>query len=120
MTKKCEDRDPPFLFTLLLDPETFLSYKEIGCYKMNNKLFGPMLKDLRNSLDPSDKSKTVAECGLHAWKRARRIFAVGNGGVCYSSMNGHETYNRDGRSSKCVDNIGGDGEIFVYAINGEI
>lgn len=62
----------------------------------------------------------MSDCATKSWKRARRLFAVGNDGMCYSSMDAHENYYKDGKSSNCVDEIGGEGAVFVYALNGEI
>lgn len=94
------------------------TYKQIGCYKMENNFLGPMLAS--NNVDQSDKLKTVTECNKNAWERAGRMFAVGKNGECYSSMDGHEIYNKNGKSSNCVDGIGGDEAVSVYAINGKL
>lgn len=78
-----------------------------------------MLEDFRETFK-THKTKTVSDCASTSWKRARRLFAVGNDGMCYSSMDAHENYFKDGKSSNCVDKIGRNGTVFVYAFNGEI
>ena len=93
-------------------------FKPVGCYKMKSKPFGSMLRKL--ALNTNDKAATVAQCGRVAWERARRVFALGGEGECYSSMDAHHVYHRDGSSDDCTDDvIGGRGSVFVYALTGK-
>ena len=92
-------------------------YKSVGCYKMNSKPFGAMLTKL--TVNNANKTKTVAECGRVAWARARRVFAVRGNGECYSSMDGHHVYHKDGQAKDCTDDlIGGADSVYVYALTG--
>ena len=92
-------------------------YKPVGCYKLDSKPLGPMLTKI--TVDSLNKEATVSKCGSVAWKRARHVFAVGSNGECYSSMNGHEVYYKDGEINNCVDDkIGGVNSVYVYALIG--
>ena len=72
------------------------------------------------TVNTPNKAETVSECGRVAWARARRVFAVGGNGECYSSMNAHRVFHEDGQAEDCTDNmIGGTESVYVYAITGQ-
>ena len=84
---------------------------------MKTRAFGPMLTKLALN---NNKAETVAECGRVAWEQARRVFAVGGDGECYSSMNSHRMYHKDGKAEDCTDDlIGGAQSVYVYALTGK-
>ena len=92
-------------------------YKPVGCYNINTKPFGRMLTKL--TLNTGNKAETVSECGRAAWARARRVFAVGSGGECYSSMDAHRVFHKDGQAGDCTDDlIGGAKSVYVFALTG--
>ncbi|CAB4020033.1 cation-independent mannose-6-phosphate receptor-like [Paramuricea clavata] len=78
-----------------------------------------MLKKL--TLNTDNKAETVSECGRAAWARARRVFAVGSGGECYSSMDAHRVFHKDGQAGDCTDDlIGGAESVYVFALTGKV
>lgn len=96
-----------------------IEYKPVGCYTMKGGQYGGILRKL--TINTSNRRETVSECGRVAWERARRVFAVGENGECYSSMDSHHVYHKYGEASDCKENItGGASSAYVYALNGMI
>ena len=74
----------------------------------------PLLKDSYDS-----RQNPIHKCYLAALKRGHQVFAVQDGGQCFSDPTARQTYNTLGPSNDCkADGEGGPGANQVYNITG--
>ena len=65
------------------------------------------------------RENPVHKCYLAALKRGYQVFAVQDGGQCFSGPTAHQTYNKYGPSDACdADGEGGPWANQVYNITG--
>ncbi|XP_035682627.1 uncharacterized protein LOC118420028 [Branchiostoma floridae] len=94
-------------------------YQSLGCWKERPNRAIPSLEGTDPRLDDSygARSNPVEKCYQVAHSRGFTVFAVQNGGQCFGSANGHNTFFKYGRSSACgVDGEGGPWANDVYLI----
>jgi len=86
-----------------------LGYVSIGCYKDTASRAIPTLEGKDSILDGSYQHRVspIAKCAVAAMKRGYHMFAVQNGGQCFSSATAPLTFNRYGESTACWN--GGEG-----------
>ena len=63
------------------------------------------------------RSRQVEKCYKAALSLRYDIFAIQDGGQCFSSTNAANSYNKYGQSSKCYGGTGGPLANDVYRIN---
>ncbi|XP_035657768.1 uncharacterized protein LOC118403261 [Branchiostoma floridae] len=95
-------------------------YQSLGCWKDNlTDRAIPTLEGTDPRLGDSygARSNPVEKCYQVAHSRGLTVFAVQDGGQCFGSANGHNTFFKYGRSSACgVDGEGGTSTNEVYLI----
>lgn len=80
-----------------------------GCYNdRQRRAIRYRLGNFHRAKDP------VITCAQAAAKRRFKVFAVENGGECYSGRLAHSTYNRYGPSNRCRRGRGGPWAMDVY------
>ncbi|XP_039274067.2 uncharacterized protein LOC120348022 [Styela clava] len=55
-------------------------------------------------LDLLSRKKPIKECAEFAYSRGYSVFALQNGGICYTSSNAEKTYTKHGSSAACGTN----------------
>ncbi|CAH1265253.1 COLEC11 [Branchiostoma lanceolatum] len=97
-------------------------YTNLGCWTDNvgNRAI-PTLEGTDPRLDGSYRARQnpIEKCYQVALSGGFTVFAVQNGGQCFGSADGHNTYNKHGPSTACrEDGEGGPGANEVYQITG--
>eukprot|EP00058_Branchiostoma_floridae_P020771 XP_002606261.1 hypothetical protein BRAFLDRAFT_83987 [Branchiostoma floridae] len=112
----------PYRILTLCEVQVFLGdcYQSLGCWKDNlTDRAIPTLEGTDPRLGDSygARSNPVEKCYQVAHSRGLTVFAVQDGGQCFGSANGHNTFFKYGRSSACgVDGEGGTSTNEVYLI----
>lgn len=99
------------------------AYETIGCYKDRLDRAIPILEGKDPILDGgyTQRIKAIEKCYEAARKRGFKVFAVQNGGQCFSSATAENTYDKHGASSACrVDGEGAAWANQVYFIRGKM
>ena len=93
----------------------------MGCWKDTSERAISPLEGQDQILDGSHKSRnaSIHKCFLAANRRGFQVFALQNGGKCYSSATAAETYNKYGEANNCAGGKGGYGANDVYWIKGD-
>lgn len=80
-----------------------------GCYNdKRRRAIRYRLGNFHRRKDP------VSACAAAALRRRFKVFAVENGGECYSGRSAHRTYNRYGPTNRCRRGRGGPWAMDVY------
>ena len=80
-----------------------------GCYNdKRRRAIRYRLGNFHRRRDP------VSACAAAALRRRFKVFAVENGGECYSGRSAHRTYNRYGPTNRCKRGRGGPWAMDVY------
>ena len=80
-----------------------------GCYNdKRRRAIKYRLGNFHRRKDP------VSACAAAALRRRFKVFAVENGGECYSGRSAHRTYNRYGPTNRCRRGRGGPWAMDVY------
>ena len=80
-----------------------------GCYNdKRRRAIKYRLGNFHRRKDP------VSACAAAALRRRFKVFAVENGGECYSGRLAHRTYNRYGPTNRCRGGRGGPWAMDVY------
>ena len=79
-------------------------YKLIGCFQDRHDRALDTLEGTIELLQDNYKTREnpIRKCFLAAISKGFRMFAVQNGGQCFSSSNAEETYDKYGESFKCI------------------
>ncbi|XP_048576007.1 neurogenic locus notch homolog protein 2 [Nematostella vectensis] len=87
----------------------YFEYERLGCYKDAATSAIASLEGVDPILDGAPNVRTHAKrkCALVAVNRGYTVFAVQDGGKCFSADDAHLTYFKYGTSSSCVDGKGG-------------
>ena len=85
------------------------SYYWEGCY--NDRSTRAINKFLGNF---NRRKNPVKVCAMKALSRRYKVFALENGGECYSSLSALKTYNRYGPTNRCRSGTGGLWAMDVY------
>ena len=99
-------------------------YEPVGCFndRSDPRVLPKMVKyytvdetDLANSL-----ASIIQNCAAKVYQKGFWYFGVEYRHECWTGVNGSMTYNRYGRSDKCLMNygVGGAWTIFVYRFIG--
>jgi len=94
-------------------------YQSLGCWKDDPNRAIPTLEGTDPRLDNAygARHNPVEKCYQVAHSRGFTVFAVQDGGQCFGSADGHNTFFKYGRSSDCgVDGKGGPKANEVYLI----
>lgn len=87
-------------------------YIAIGCYKDRRKrAVGRMIASYRRL-----RRRAIYRCYRKARRLGYTVFALQNGGECFSGSRAHRTYMRYGLSKRCRNGIGGPWANNVYII----
>ncbi|XP_078658812.1 uncharacterized protein LOC144904091 [Branchiostoma floridae x Branchiostoma belcheri] len=101
--------------------ETVLQYTSLGCWRDSGSRAMAYLEGTNSLLDGGYQSRhhAIQKCYLAALSRDFTVFGVQNGGQCFGSANGINTYNRYGPTTTCAaDGEGGPWGNEVYKITG--
>ncbi|XP_068703649.1 uncharacterized protein [Montipora foliosa] len=110
-----------FIMTCVTIPVTSFQcgYETIGCFKDTSNRAIQTLEGKDSILDGSygTRKSPIAKCALAAMQRGYKIFAVQNGGECFSSATADETFDVHGGTAACgFDGEGGPWANQVYLI----
>ena len=99
------------------------AYETVGCYKDAADRAISSLEGLDPILDAPfmGRQKAIVKCATVAMAAGYSIFAVQNGGHCFSNATAPQTFDKYGKSSDCQ--AGGEGGWWanqVYYIKGKI
>ncbi|CAH3175700.1 unnamed protein product, partial [Porites evermanni] len=99
----------------------------IGCYKdnVNERALPVLYANFRRNIDWLNMELTVNQCAQVATvNKGYEYFAVQYYGECYTGKNASQTYNKHGKSDRCVEidktsgfRVGERDTNFVYRIN---
>jgi len=101
----------------------FETYLSLGCWKdgitANKTRALPTIEGQSNKLDKHYKRRTdaVMKCAKAALQKGFEVFAVQDGGQCFSSADARSKYKQFGRSEKCETMKGGPMANDVYQIS---
>lgn len=100
----------------------FESYLALGCWKDNDARVIPILEgrnDTKNRLDGHYKSRedAVKKCFKATLDKGFEVFAVQDGGACFSSADARKNYKKAGSSTECKGMKGGPMANSVYEIS---
>ncbi|XP_035700339.1 uncharacterized protein LOC118432826 [Branchiostoma floridae] len=101
--------------------ETVSKYISLGCWRDSYTRALPTLEGSDARLDGSygSRQNPIEKCYQAASSRGFTVFAVQNGGQCFGSADGLNTFNRHGSSTACAANgKGGPWGNNVYKITG--
>jgi len=95
---------------------TMKGYVSIGCYKDTGSRAIAILEGKDSILDGSypHRVNPIAKCAVAAMRRGYNMFAVQNGGQCFSSFTAHWTFNKYGKSTACRN--GGEGGLWANEV----
>lgn len=80
-----------------------------GCYNdKRRRAIKSRLGNFHRHKDP------INACAMAALRRGYKVFAVENGGECYSGPRAYQTYNRYGPTNRCRRGRGGSWAMDVY------
>ncbi|XP_019637236.1 PREDICTED: uncharacterized protein LOC109479688 [Branchiostoma belcheri] len=95
-------------------------YTTLGCWRDTSERAIPTLEGTDPLLDGGhyyERTRAIEKCYQVARSRGFTVFAVQNGGQCFGSANGHNTYNKYGPTTACAaDGEGGPWANQVYKI----
>ena len=93
----------------------------MGCWKDKFERAISNLEGQDQLLDGSypNRKDAIHKCFLAADSRGFQVFALQDGGQCFSSATAAETYNKYGEASGCAGGEGGSGTNDVYWIKGD-
>jgi len=109
--------DTVYIFYVISCAVTFfLGYVSIGCYKDTGSRAIAILEGKDSILDGSypHRVNPIAKCAVAAMRRGYNMFAVQNGGQCFSSFTAHWTFNKYGKSTACRN--GGEGGLWANEV----
>jgi len=116
------------LHSIILAPKLAshkVRYESLGCWK--DEMFRSITNLERLANDPDlkgdykDREDAVDKCASAAERRGYPVFAVQDGGQCRSSFDADLTYNKYGKSNRClIDGEGGRFANHVYKITSEL
>ncbi|KAK3699402.1 hypothetical protein QZH41_018563 [Actinostola sp. cb2023] len=94
-------------------------FASLGCWRDAAVFAVPSLEAADPALMESynQRMKPIDTCASVAYKRGYKVFAIQNGGACFSGANADETFNKFGESSDCKNGRGGMGANDVYRLN---
>ena len=100
-----------------------IDFKSLGCYKDNStsETAIPSIEGKDLILDGSylSRNKAITKCAVAARRRGFKVFALRNRGLCATSAEAENTYNKYGKSSDCkLDGEGGPSANHVYIFEG--
>ena len=93
-------------------------FKPVGCFKDRGRKPRPLpekIANLRRLIDWYNLNKTITECARRVNKRGLHYFGIQFYGECWSGENAERTYNKQGRSTRCLHGVGKGHANFVYA-----
>ena len=101
---------------------TTATYESLGCWK--DDLPRAITADLEGIINPSNlydehykrRSNAVQKCFKAALSQGKTVFAIQDGGQCFSSNSAQVTYKKYGSSNECVQGKGGPMANDVYEI----
>ena len=112
-----------YFFTDLLP---FVEYEPVGCYKDSHKraIESVEMGYHEDFVDPymfdrnhKERKHSIQKCALFARMHGYKMFAVQDGGMCFTSSTAHKTYNKYGTSQDCKsDGKGGPWANQVYLL----
>ena len=97
--------------------------ESLGCFEDKTERALPTLEGLDSLLVGSylQRAGAVRLCAEAAYRRGFQVFAVQNGGQCFSGPEAHVTYDKYGSSIGCHENgRGGPWANEVYEIKGTV
>ena len=106
----------------LINPGKSVEYLTLGCFIDNNNTRAiPSLESVNATyLDGPFRTRdnAITKCALEAAKMGYKMFAVQDGGACYSGPNAHYNYSVHGAISCPAGGKGGDLVNEVYLLGG--
>lgn len=92
-------------------------FEAIGCFRDlggDPRPLPELLGDLRNDIDWYNINKTIDKCSTLANANGYQYFGIQFYGECWGSK--HISYDKDGKSQKCVVGVGKAGANYVYKL----
>ena len=103
------------------EQENSYSTEHLGCFKDTSKRAIPLMEGLDPHLDGSYKyrGRPFIKCARTAFNHGFEVFAIEDGGQCFTGAHAHKTYAVHGASDRCPSGgYGGKWAIDVYKITG--
>ncbi|CAH3141405.1 unnamed protein product [Porites lobata] len=93
------------------------NFVALGCFQDNadDRAMGKLLKNLRQSIDWRDMSKTVKKCSEIARSHSMYYFAIQYYGECWGAKAGTK-YDKHGPANNCWSGVGGPFSNYVYKL----
>ncbi|XP_073237998.1 uncharacterized protein [Porites lutea] len=93
------------------------NFVALGCFQdnANDRAMGKLLKNLRQSIDRRDMSKTVKKCSEIARSHSMYYFAIQYYGECWGAKAGTK-YDKHGPANNCWSGVGGPFSNYVYKL----
>lgn len=101
-----------------LEKSNVPEFKPVGCFRDGGRRPRPLPKliaNFRGDIDWLNLNNTIAECARRVSEKGFRYFGLQFYGECWSGMNAHRTYNKQGTSTRCIYGVGRKKANFVYA-----
>ena len=134
LTKPLEGSITVFLFSsqlvflLYFLPDNLPDLQPLGCYKdkSGDRALPINYANFRSQINWKEwpQLETVQKCAQVAFNKGYEYFAVQFYGVCYTGNNASQTYDKYGKSDRCMETdktrgflVGKEDTNFVYRIN---
>lgn len=113
------------VFLLYFLPDTLPDLQPLGCYKDRGRDRALPIEyaNFRSQINWK-QLETVQQCAQVAFNKGYKYFAVQFYGICFTGKDASQTYDKHGRSDKCVEidktlgfRVGQEYTNFVYRIN---
>ena len=102
-----------------LQRSTIPEFKPVGCFRDRGKRPRPLprlIASFRGHIDWLNLNNTIAECARKASEKGFGYFGLQFYGECWSGVDAHRTYHKQGTSTKCIYGVGRKKSNFVYAL----
>lgn len=92
-------------------------FKPVGCFFDRGRRPRPLpqlIANFRGDIDWRNLNNTITKCARKVSEKGLGYFGLQFYGECWSGVNAHRTYNKQGTSTRCIYGVGRRRANFVY------